>query len=84
MKAGLAFGPNMKKSHSLRGLLMAFALAVTAPLLVALAVFLWRTAEASRGPGSRPSSVATSCLFLDPDPIAGTAWIQAGWKIQNR
>jgi two-component sensor histidine kinase len=38
----------MKKPRSLRGLLMAFALAVTAPLLVALAVFLWRTAEASR------------------------------------
>src|SRR5262245_24855527 len=38
----------MKKSRSLRGLLMAFVLAVTAPLLIALGIFLWRSAEASR------------------------------------
>src|SRR5215510_15786827 len=57
----------MKKPRSLRGLLTAFALAVMAPLLVALAIFLWRTAEASRADVEQNILQAAGDLAADID-----------------
>ena len=59
----------MKKVRSLRWLLMAFALAVTAPLLVALGVFLLRTAEASRASVEQDLTQTAGDLAADIDRI---------------
>src|SRR5262245_13742711 len=70
----------MKKARSLRGLMTAFALAVMAPLLLALAIFLWRTAEASRADVEQNILQAAGDLAADIDWGIATSNHTIAWR----